>query len=397
MEKIKVLVLSMDNDGVGNYRMNAPYLTMFDDALDIDLKTSNDNTVNILDEKYLKRYQIIIHHKSLPVMNDQQLGVYMGLIKKLDIKIVFDIDDYWLLDHTHVNYKKWLKSGSKAKVENYLKLADYVTTTTPLIADELKQLNPNVEVFENAVNHKEQQWIPNKTKSDKTRFIWGGGITHLPDLKLLIPSIEKFDKKIINEIQLVMCGFDMRMSSSTRILKDDPNRSMWGKFEDIFTNKHKWVKNYDYLSFLKEYTDIKRDLYGYNEQYKDEFYQRRWTKPILLYGTMYNEADVALAPLKATKFNKMKSQLKVLEAGAHKMPIIASDFGAYQIDVVDGKHGFLIDENDRYGWYEKIKYFNENKNAVEDMGNELHNLIMEKYTLEKINEKRIGFLKSIIK
>lgn len=194
-----------------------------------------------------------------------------------------------------------------------------------------------------------------------------------------------------------MCGFDMRMTTSNKIIKDDPNRSMWGKFEDIFTNKYKLINNFTYQKWLKEYTDITRDLYGYNEQYKDEFYQRRWTKPILSYGTMYNEADVALAPLKSTKFNKMKSQLKVIEAGVHKMPIIASDFGAYQYDVVDGKHGFLISENDSKGWYDKMKYFSENKNAVTDMGNELHELILSKYTLEKINAKRIDFIKNLVK
>jgi len=37
------------------------------------------------------------------------------------------------------------------------------------------KLNPNVVVFENAVNHKEFQWIPRKTESDRIRFIWGGG------------------------------------------------------------------------------------------------------------------------------------------------------------------------------------------------------------------------------
>lgn len=397
MGKTNILVLSLDNDGVGYYRMNSPYLTIKDEDINIDFKVSTDNTVNLLDENYLKNYQIIIHHKTIPFSNDSQLEIYYKILKKNDIKLIFDIDDYWLLDHTHINYKKWVKLGSKEKVENILKKSDYITTTTPLIATELKELNPNVEIFENAVNHKEQQWIPNKTKSNKTRFIWGGGITHYPDLKLLIPSIESFDKKILNEIQLYMCGFDMRMTSSTRVLKDDPNRSMWGKFEDIFTNKFKWIKNPDYRSFLKEYTDIKRDLYGYNENFKDEFYQRRWTKPILLYGTMYNEADIAIAPLKATKFNQMKSQLKVIEAGAHKMPIIASNFGAYQLDIIDGKHGFLIDENDKQGWYDKIKYFKDNPNAVTDMGNELYELILSKYTLEKINKKRVEFLKSIIK
>ena len=30
MKKIKILVLSLDNDGVGSFRINSPYLTMND-------------------------------------------------------------------------------------------------------------------------------------------------------------------------------------------------------------------------------------------------------------------------------------------------------------------------------------------------------------------------------
>jgi glycosyltransferase involved in cell wall biosynthesis len=251
--------------------------------------------------------------------------------------------------------------------------------------------------LENAVNEKEQQWIPNKTESEKIRFIWGGGISHLPDLQILKTSIEHFDKKILDNIQLYLCGFDLRMTMGNKILKDDPNRSMWGKFESIFTNNYKWIKNSDYLKWLNEYTDITRDLYGYNIDFKNEFYQRRWTKPILLYGTMYNEADVALAPLKSSLFNNMKSQLKIIEAGIHNMPIIASKTNPYIIDVIDGKHGFLIDENNINGWYEKIKYFSENKNAVIDMGHELNDLIKSKYIISVVNKKRADFLKSIVK
>ena len=110
---------------------------------------------------------------------------------------------------------------------------------------------------------------------------------------------------------------------------------------------------------------------------------------------MYNEADVALAPLKSFKFNAVKSQLKVIEAGIHKMPVIASNFGPYSIDVVDGKNGFLVDETDRNGWYEKMKYFTDNPNAVTDMGSALNELVLEKYTLEKVNKKRAEFLKAI--
>jgi glycosyltransferase involved in cell wall biosynthesis len=194
-----------------------------------------------------------------------------------------------------------------------------------------------------------------------------------------------------------MCGFDLRMKNQTGgISMDNPQRSMWTVFENIFTNKNRWIDNPDYMSWLRKYTDIERDIYGYNEEYKNEFYQRRWTKPIFLYGTMYNEADVALAPLKAFRFNSVKSQLKVIEAGVHQMPVIASNFGPYTIDVIDGKHGYLIDEDDKKGWYEKMKFFTDNPNAVKEMGMALNELVLEKYTLQVVNKKRSEFLKSIV-
>jgi len=197
---------------------------------------------------------------------------------------------------------------------------------------------------------------------------------------------------------MYMCGFDLRMKNAEGGMSmDNPQRSMWGTFENIFTNRNRWINKSEYMSWLREYTDIERDIYGYNENFKDEFYQRRWTKPIFLYGTMYNEADVALAPLKNFRFNSVKSQLKVIEAGIHQMPVIASNFGPYTLDVIDGKNGFLIDESDKMAWKEKMKYFADNPNAVKDMGMALNELVLEKYTLEKINKKRAEFLKSIVK
>jgi len=398
MSKIKVLVLSLDNDGVGYYRLNAPYLSLNDPDIDVKFLSSSDFTFRFTEEA-LKDFDVIVYHKGIPFRDQTNAVNFPHIIKKHNIKIVFDIDDHWDLDHSHINYKNWKKNNSREITLNHIRSANYVTTTTSIFADEIKKVNPNVVVLENAVSHKEVQWTPNKVESDKVRFIWGGGISHRPDLALLEDSFHSFDKDFLNKSQMYMCGFDLRMRGENgKISMDNPQRSMWTVFESIFTNKYRWINNNsEYMSWLRKYTDIERDIYGYNPDFKDEFYQRRWTKPIFLYGTMYNEADVALAPLKKFTFNSVKSQLKVIEAGIHKMPVIASNFGPYTIDVVDGKHGFLIDEGDKMGWKEKMKFFVENPNAVTDMGMALNELVLEKYTLEKINKKRSEFLKSIVK
>jgi len=396
MSKINVLIVSLDNDGVGYFRMNSPYLSLNDPNINIKFLSSSDFYFRF-DENTLKEYQIIIYHKDIPFRTNEEVLNFNNIIKKYNIKLIFDIDDHWVLNSSHINYKNWKIGNSMEKTINHIKNADYVTTTTPIFADDIKEYNKNVLVVENSINHNEYQWIPKKIESDKVRFIWGGGITHRPDLMLLQESFKRLNKDIISKSQVYMCGFDLRVRTKQGIFKDDPSRNMWTQFESIFTNNWRLIYNNDYRKWLNTHDDNGRLNYGYNEEFKNEFYQRRWTKPIFTYGTMYNEADVALAPLKSgTKFNSAKSQLKVLEAGAHKCPIIASNYGPYTLDVKDGVHGFLIDENDKMGWVEKMKYFIDNPNAVKEMGLALNDLILEKYTLDKINKKRIDLIKSLI-
>ena len=58
-------------------------------------------------------------------------------------------------------------------------------------------------------------------------------------------------------------------------------------------------------------------------------------KPITSYALNYNLFDISMAPLKEHMFNKVKSQLKVIEAGFHKKALIAQNYGPYQIDCVN--------------------------------------------------------------
>jgi len=396
MSKIKVLVIGNEFQGVGYYRINAPYLSIYDPNVEIKYLPISDFNFKF-SEEILKDVNVIVYHKYLPLKNELELKEFIRLRQKYGFKIVYDIDDYWEIDKSHPNYDiKEIKNRTEQTVKNIL-FADYVTTTTPIFANKIKELNKNVFVLENAVNTKEQQWIPNKIKSDKTRFLWGGGVTHLQDLELLKLSLKSVDSDFLNKTQLYICGYDLRVkdTKTDKLTISPPQSNVWTEFEKIFTNNYKSIKNIEYLKWLKEYTDNGQNLYGYNEKFKDEFYQRRWSKPIFTYGTMYNESDVALAPLNDSFFNSMKSQLKIIESGVHKCPVIASKNLPYTLDVIDGKNGFLIDTYNKSQWYDKMKFFVDNPNAVIDMGESLHELVMEKYTLEKVNEKRIQFLKSI--
>jgi processive 1,2-diacylglycerol beta-glucosyltransferase len=300
----------------------------------------------------------------------------------------------------------WKMQNAQSMVENQLREVDAVTTTTEFLAEKIRPFNSNVEIIPNSVNLKEQQWVSNKKSSDKIRFLWGGGITHLVDLRLLKPSFENLEKTFLDKAQMYLCGYDLRMNTPQGMKKDDPRRSTWSFFESIFNNNGKWTRNNaDYSNWLRTADDNGRDNYGFKEEYKDEFYQRRWTKPILLYGTMYNEADVVLAPLKNNNiFNQVKSQLKVVEAGSHHCPIICSKYGPYTIDDIEGEKdgkqkGFYVDENESNSskkWYEIMKWYVENPDKIKEHGENLFEYVRDNYEISIANQKRAELFKKLI-
>ena len=139
-----------------------------------------------------------------------------------------------------------------------------------------------------------------------------------------------------------------------------------------------------------------------NKEYDDvenEPYRRVWTKPITSYAANYNLFDISLAPLKESVFNKVKSQLKVIEAGFHKKALIAQDFGPYQIDIKNmyqrgGEldltgNGMLIptNKNNKF-WFKHLKKLIENPQLIKDMGEKLYNTVNGVYDMKSVCKKR---------
>jgi len=396
---VKVLVLTSDVDGIGYYRNFMPHLTINDPEFEVDIRMLQDGTLNLLDPNFMSQYNILFYNKQIPFAKKEFVDMFKENIAKYNIKIVYDIDDYWILSSSHLNYDMWKKTNAEATIINALKGADYISTTTSLFADRIKEVNPNVMVLENAVNLEEQQWTFNRRPSEKVRFLWGGGISHMVDLRLLKPSFESFDKDFIKKAQVIMCGYDLRVRTPKGMIqKSDPKTNQWSFFEDIFCNKGKYITNNEHKKYLHEYDDKK---YGIKEEFINEFYQRRWTRPILNYGQMYNEADVCLSPLKNNNmFNFYKSNLKVIEAGAHHCPIIASNYGPYTVDDIEGKKdgkqkGFLIDESKPKMWYEKMKFYVDNPDIMKEHGENLYNYVKENLCIKVVGEKRKSLYKKL--
>ena len=405
MAKYKILVLPSDRTGVSKFRSIDQHLKLqekFGDDFWVDI----DYSPKLNDDNYLKQYDLIHYHRTLhPDYNfSRQI---MPKIKKLGIPSIMDIDDYWLPNKEHPAYMIIRNKKMDELITANLNLADYVTTTTPLFADEIKKICKNVYVLPNCVDPNEKQFNHNPEESDRIRVGWLGGSSHLADLEILRGTVDKL-ASLKDKMQFVLCGFDTRGSITqmnpqtgeemTRKIK--PKESVWYEYEKIFTGNYKIVDKDQMFQLMQ---------FKFGEEFGDSNtpYRRVWTKPITTYASNYNKFDISLAPLKHHTFNRVKSQLKVIEAGFHKKALIAQNFGPYQIDCVNAYekggtfnnkgNSLLVDASRNHKqWAQHIKRLITNPSLIEDLGERLYESV-QKYHIDRVTEERAELYKQIIK
>ena len=396
-KKYRILVIPSDKTGVGKFRSVDPHVYIaerYPELFDVDIKYLMDYNGNNFEE-FFKGYDIVHIHKQLD-KNTQLLQ----LIKFLGAKVIVDVDDYWDLGQYHPMALTARKENWAGPIKEHLRQADACTTTTPIFAKEISKLNKNVYVLPNAINPNEEQFRVNKEPSDRIRFGLVCGSSHLHDIKLLSGMSNSLGKDVLDKIQLVLCGFD---TNGTRTIYHEdtgeverrpikPEESVWCDYEKIVTDNYRIVRP-EHKEFLLNY------FKGMDYGDKTDCYMRYWTRDITKYATHYNNVDVLLAPLKECPFTKMKSQLKVIEAGFMDCAIIAQDFGAYQIDlkpiIKDGKidetgNALLVDSRKNHKlWAKYITKLAKEPELVDMMKRNLRETVVDTYSIEAVTKDRV--------
>ena len=374
---------------------------MYPDDFHIDI----DYEPKINDVNFWKKYQIVHVHRSIGHDYDQ-VPELINSLKSMGIVVIVDLDDYWLPTKEHPIHSIIVQNKIDQKIMANLRVASYVTTTTRVFADEIKKLNKNVEIFPNAINPDEPQFKEPTLPSDRIRIGWLGGSSHLHDLMLLDGMVSK-NSEFNDKVQYVVCGFDLR-GTVTEINKETgeqkkrdikPHETVWARYEEIFTNNYKIVDE-NYKNFLSEF---KQEEYNSDSTIP---YRRVWTLPVTSYAKNYSKFDISLAPIKNHIFNRVKSQLKVIEAGFYKKALIASKVGPYTIDLthclkdgnfVDG-NALLVDESRNHSdWNKYVKKLVQNPNMIEDMGNRLYETVKDEYDLRNVTKTRAEWYKTLVK
>jgi glycosyltransferase involved in cell wall biosynthesis len=326
---MRIITVGQRNSGVSFHRLFNPV---------IYLPKEYAMMTDVLTEEELKKgYDILFINRYIAGMEVDEV---VRLREKYGFKLVVDVDDYWNLDAWHILYGKY----PTQKVIDHIKVADLVICSNNDLAVQIDELNKNWVVIPNALPYGEDQFTDVKTESDKVRFVYAGSVTHEKDIAILKNPMKRVagDSMVKNNSTFILCGYS----------EDKEVVNAWGRMIN------------DYMCGFK--------VDGYI----------RGALPVDQYMNFYNEADACLVPLVDSKFNSMKSNLKVLEAATKNAPVICSNVKPY----ADCKH--IIPVNNQSDWFTNIKKVVKDAIYRQEMGLANGEWCRENFNLIKVNQLR---------
>lgn len=378
---MKILFVEDGHSGIFYHRQLIPHCVMQARYPDIVLHRtkSGDFQESVLD------YDLIVLHGQV---SDQNLN-FLSRHKK---PFVYDVDDYFYCGDHHSFYTQWKLTGRAENMFRAMKQAALVTTTTDILGRYItKHTGVTAQVLPNAIGVEDPQFKPVESKSDRLRFAFIGGSSHVRDVEVLGSAIRKLWEQYPeyrDTWQIVYGGFSMEMQAV-----DTSGRSVNVKEKDYPSVKIEKILSIDYELCSHEHeTELRK--YSITPTYADENYRRLWSMSIYQYAKLYNEVDVCLAPLEDDTFNRCKSNLKVDEAGWMGKEVICSDIATFKDGLTDRALMMCTDSD---SWLQAmlvhIEYFIQHGTPHKS---DLPDLVRQHYTAENYAEKRYNLYKSLL-
>jgi glycosyltransferase involved in cell wall biosynthesis len=242
--------------------------------------------------------------------------------KKRKIRVVFDTDDALdLVPKQNVNYR-----GLQDRLDLYdflIENADVVTTTTPLLAADLRERNPHVVVLPNSADPEEWKVLP---RQSGVRVGWTGSATHFHDLAVALPALRELQKRIPFTFVLQGICDDPSLTEFYQRLVDAHGKAFSN------TPLGKSIKR-----FLAELAGIRYEFYP-----MVEFARHSQTVCDLA-------LDIGIAPLVEDSFNQHKSCIKYYEYALSGAITVASRVLPYSTEVP------ITAKNSRQSWKDTLE------------------------------------------
>jgi len=366
---INIKAFLYNDSGKGYYRVKQPYSY-------IDRHYDNIKVNIVLRAPFIgEAAEKALQNTDILVLQTIHTGYPPGfpqLIKYARSKgiiVIYDIDDLdWAVPKENPAYAEFAKREIGKYVIDCMRNATVVTTTTHRLANEIREYNQNVVVIPNAIDYDYYYWNLPKKDDGWIRVGWCGGSSHISDL-MLIENIGKWVIENFDNTKFVLGGYDSRMTnkdSSTYLYCDDEH-NVWWHYKDLL-----FGKDYD-----KDRIEILR------------------TRNVETYPILYKDVDISLAPMIDNRFNKKKSELKMIESSAYSIPVIASDVGIYHDVVKPAVNSYLC--RMPMDWKRYLKELITNEEKRKRMGAKLHDDFKKKYDIAIVSETRVNLIRKLIK
>lgn len=342
---IRILAHCDDKTGSHYHRIYLPMLNLQKHYSDFDIKIKKE-----LKETDFANCDILIYNRfiKMNIFNLNQLR------KKYGFKIIIDMDDKIHIPKNHYMYQFYETQKIPDKIIANLINADYIICSTDYLANDLKQYNKNIIVVPNSIDFEIPQFqYTEPIPYNKLRIVYPCSLSHVHDVKLLESSFKriKSDTFVKNNTEFTLGGYN----TTNKQTKD-----IWDKMTDVY----KLLGGYKLSESL----------------------------PTDQYMAHYDNKDVCIIPLKTTEFEKSKSNLKLLEAGAKKCVVIASNVEPYIYD-----KGYFMPVDNAIDWYKHIKELIKNKNMRYDYAEKLYDYVFTKFNMNDVNKLRYELFNTISK
>jgi len=310
--------------------------------------------------KGVNESDIIVFHRPDKIYH-QKAAIAMKQAGKI---VVFDNDDTAYLDRGHpFDYIDDADYEEKAPIyrniiDNFIRNADAVTTTTEFLAQEYRKHNPNVTVLPNCVDP--EDWDePLKNEGDKVRILISGSAAYTLDFKHIKDYLIELDAR--PDVQLIMFGLWGKHKRSQNPEVERRYQKEFAFWDSLPNLEHiEWVEIGDYPKALNEI-----------------------------------RADIQIIPRYESYFNKAKSNLKFLEASMCEVPCVVQSFTTKDSPYDGIPDNVCKKAEDVLQWRSQVEELIANKEFRRNIGMLAKNYVLENFNIQKNYKQWVSFYDSL--
>lgn len=265
--------------GSGEYRVSLPFHALqqsgrLDTELISPVKGGAMPVLSVVEMARLNP-EILLVHTILSDGMQHALQQYREYLP--DMRVVFGLDDLvGALPEKNILHRLWRKTmpDARPRLRAMLKHSDSLIVSTAPLADACRNMIDDIHIIPNRLaRHMWGELTPGCRQGRKPRVGWVGAQQHQGDLALILEVV----KQTAHEVDWVFMGMCLP------------------EMRPYIAEEHGWVPFQDYPAKVAAL-----------------------------------DLDLAIAPLEVNVFNESKSNLRLLEYGAMRWPVICTDIYPYQ-------------------------------------------------------------------